>query len=887
MAYRLLHKKSSVIENGKPKLPTVDQLEHGELAINFGKGGETISIKNSDNEIISFNVTEEKFTTLTKEFEVISGRVTTFLDSESGLTETIDSLKEIQDYFAEHGTESANMMSAITKNAESIETLSSNTQTSINEINSAITKNVEALEILSSNTETAINEINSAITQNVEAITTLSSNTETAINEINSAITQNVASIEGVSTQLNINVSDIQALSADVLTHTESIETLESYVETLEQQVDENEKVVAKTLNKLNNDITNLHDLVLNNTSYSYKEITYNELKTLKEENNLIQGILYRITDYVTTTIQENTQSANHPFDIIVEALTPNTLSEDAKACLHEGDEYFKNCNLSAWEIKYFFDNDTSRFVWADETNGKGVIYYMKDEFNNETWYDFKNIQFKRDNNWLNNHKSNFKALSASTQENIYFFTFSDVSGTASITVEDDSLNKNISSTSFYPCRNNNIGVYTKDNNDGYVKYNLNNTIFIGNGAESNHIGEHNCNNTFVGIYDNYIDMNCQNNVVSSNFSYNHIGIGFNGNIINAHFNYNKIGNLFKSNQLGSFIYCNIKDNFVENNSYGSTIKYCDFGNYIQRCSDLPTMANVIFDDEVIKYPTNTYGKGLKDITLINGQNAYNVLSNLSSNTTQIIFTKKDENYQVIDNFNNSNVINYIYDLGIQETSGQAESAATNPNIATNTKISLIKYLANNKIGLIEQYIKPIDSSTIETKQIIHWDGLSKLRTLKFSNVFGGTWSLIENSNWAQLKTITLNEWENIDETFQSVETKINTNTEAITSLSASTQSAIETINSAITQNVEALETLSSNTQTAINEINSAITDNTEAITSLSASTQSAIETINSAITDNTNHILENEEVMAKTIEYLSEQIEKLKQRIIKLEEQN
>lgn len=50
------------------------------------------------------------------------------------------------------------------------------------------------------------------------------------------------------------------------------------------------------------------------------------------------------------------------------------------------------NAKLNAWEIKYCLDNDTTRFNWADDVNGKGVIYYMKDEFNNEAEYDFKNI---------------------------------------------------------------------------------------------------------------------------------------------------------------------------------------------------------------------------------------------------------------------------------------------------------------------------------------------------------------------------------------------------------------------------------------------------------------------------------------------------------------
>lgn len=44
----------------------------------------------------------------------------------------------------------------------------------------------------------------------------------------------------------------------------------------------------------------------------------------------------------------------------------------------------------------YCLDNDTTRFNWADTINGKGVIYRMIDEFDNDLPFDFKNIQFKR-----------------------------------------------------------------------------------------------------------------------------------------------------------------------------------------------------------------------------------------------------------------------------------------------------------------------------------------------------------------------------------------------------------------------------------------------------------------------------------------------------------
>lgn len=57
------HAKSNRIENGKAKLPTPDQIEYGEIAINYAADHETISIKNSNNSIVTFlssNQSQEK-----------------------------------------------------------------------------------------------------------------------------------------------------------------------------------------------------------------------------------------------------------------------------------------------------------------------------------------------------------------------------------------------------------------------------------------------------------------------------------------------------------------------------------------------------------------------------------------------------------------------------------------------------------------------------------------------------------------------------------------------------------------------------------------------------------------------------------------------------------
>lgn len=52
--YKVVHKKSNVVNSGVPKLPSASTLEYGEIAVNYGTGGETLSIRNSSDQIATF-----------------------------------------------------------------------------------------------------------------------------------------------------------------------------------------------------------------------------------------------------------------------------------------------------------------------------------------------------------------------------------------------------------------------------------------------------------------------------------------------------------------------------------------------------------------------------------------------------------------------------------------------------------------------------------------------------------------------------------------------------------------------------------------------------------------------------------------------------------------
>ena len=251
--------------------------------------------------------------------------------------------------------------------------------------------------------------------------------------------------------------------------------------------------------------INDTNEKLENITSTTIIEITWSDLKAKRDAGELTLGQLYRITDYQCTTTQSDTKSAGHQFDIIVLALSKNTLSEQAYAALHSGDTYFANNNLSAWKLWYCLDNDTTRFDWADSTNGKGVIYRMIDEFNNDVPYDFKNIQFYRQ--W----DSNTSLWSTIPTDNtgVPCYTFSSEGNSDTTSFTDTSLNK---SATIFDIVYSNV-IKSCINLETGKNLCLNNICFFGTGCGSNTFGNECFANTFGSQCDgNTFGNKCYNN---------------------------------------------------------------------------------------------------------------------------------------------------------------------------------------------------------------------------------------------------------------------------------------------------------------------------------------------------------------------------------------
>ena len=372
----------------------------------------------------------------------------------------------------------------------------------------------------------------------------------------------------------------------------------------------------------------------LQDVSISMTEITWSSLKALRDGGQLIPGMQYRITDYTCTTTQADTQSANHPFDIIVTADSENTLNENARACLHSGDTYFSGtgANLEPWELKYSLDNDTTKFAWADSgSTGRGVIYWMKDEWNNECPYDFKNIRFSVQPTFeanaygaTNTYTKNGTVINI---DNVDYYGYTRTrtaqgypAPPEQLYVTETVLQTNMS---LYTVTNNVATLYTTATVDSVTNVNYEPYTFDSFGEDASMSLTKNCYSNIIGefinnggpqelnriifrstvssgifnCYSNTIKLNCRNmtfdygchsNTFGDGCYDNTFGSGCYGNVIGNGCYNNKFGNNYQYNTFGNKCYsntfgydCNYNTfgNQCYSNTFGNSGSYNSFGN--------------------------------------------------------------------------------------------------------------------------------------------------------------------------------------------------------------------------------------------------------------------------------------------------------------------
>ena len=413
------------------------------------------------------------------------------------------------------------------------------------------------------------------------------------------------------------------------------------------------------------------------NESINQITISYLKLKELRDASQLVPGKEYRINDYTCTTTQTGTRSAGNVFDIIVTADSESTLNEEARAINHEFDapnqDHFKDCNLNAWKLWYCLDNDTNRFAWADTTNGKGVIYRMIDEWNNDVPYDFKNIQFKRyildannaiatdvvKDGELNVVKAKLEVMSHRIHTNLWyygsyvsdvypaadgntkyvpfgdvfydgkgpgvlcpineenfewFYTFSDNSfNDVTLTIQGYVHNNVIKSNKQLLLIVDGEGRYSFEEQEGIC---LNDIIFIGNNCYYNSLGN--------DCYSNSFGNNCHYNSFGDNCHLNSFGNNCNSNSLGNDCYLNSFGNDCYSNTFRNDCWGNTFGNNCYGNTFGKNCSFNTFGNY---CNFNTFGNDCSFNTFGKNCQNNTFGNSFQNNTFGNNCN-YNTFGN-------------------------------------------------------------------------------------------------------------------------------------------------------------------------------------------------------------------------------------------------------------------
>lgn len=126
------------------------------------------------------------------------------------------------------------------------------------------------------------------------------------------------------------------------------------------------------------------------------ENLTYEEFVSKVNNSELVEGCLYRITDYETVVTGDSlTTAPEHGFDLIVLATSSNSYSNKCWATPTDRYQYppYPNCQLGKWQI--WWSHERTNQIWVPEAGHKGVIYRMIDEWGNDCPYDFKSIMLK------------------------------------------------------------------------------------------------------------------------------------------------------------------------------------------------------------------------------------------------------------------------------------------------------------------------------------------------------------------------------------------------------------------------------------------------------------------------------------------------------------
>lgn len=289
-----------------------------------------------------------------------------------------------------------------------------------------------------------------------------------------------------------------------------------------------------------------------------------------------------QIKNIYTLTVPE---SGNYKLVYYIDGHSEDVNSTCTVYAYEAFEKYFGNSNLSAWELKYSLDNTSKRFGWPS-SNGKGHIYYMKDEFGNECSYDFKNVKYENGTYYTFDYEINGTHFDGSVKYGNLCYDNRiplDVSGANGKLDLPKIYFKNTTDTS--QCHTNKLS------HDSW-------NIIFGNGCYGNSVGEKSQNISFGNnCFHNVLKCSNADNKFGDGCNSNELGVGCTGNIFGndcvsntleegcknnkfiAQCHSNKLNNDSSSNEFQSGCISNVLGRLNTSNKFGVSCCNNLFGN--------------------------------------------------------------------------------------------------------------------------------------------------------------------------------------------------------------------------------------------------------------------------------------------------------------------
>ena len=249
--YKVINKNSNVLIEGQPKLPTAEQLEPGEIAVNYAASGETLSIKNSNNRIVTFSCDDkfnESFRVMSKAMCDLDDRVLA-LEAISAITigDLIETDAELENVTTSGKVVDALLIKDINNDIDGIESSASTFNTRITNLETSagtFDTRLDGLETSAGTFDTRITNLETSAT----SIDTRVTNLETSAGTLDTRLSNLEASA--------ITIDDIVNTEEAFSALTASGKVVDAKL--IRDIIYDNEEVTSQALNNINDKIIEL-----------------------------------------------------------------------------------------------------------------------------------------------------------------------------------------------------------------------------------------------------------------------------------------------------------------------------------------------------------------------------------------------------------------------------------------------------------------------------------------------------------------------------------------------------------------------------------------------------------------------------------------------------